>query len=157
MELVEPCRRHRDGCGIRRGVPLDGFQGRQPMGQTGSVSVSVWHAGELCGVDGLSRAAYLRAEERTGTGGKTVEMEGAAQTVGPCGHLLAHRRFVLAADTGGAAHAGLLGVVAVFVCVGVCDSGNHRELHQAEGALERGDVLLHRHGAECAGSLQAAD
>ncbi len=135
MELVVACRRHHYGCAVRGGVRVDDVRGQEPMGKGRGVSLPVWHVGELCGIDGIPCAAHLRAATRPGTGGTAVEMEGAAAQMGPCSDILAYRGVVFAADAGGTAHAGLLGVVAVLVCVAVCHSGNHRQLCPSEGAF----------------------
>ena len=82
------------------------------------------------------------------------EMEGALAPLGPCRHLLAHSRLVLPTDAGGIAHTGLLGLVAVFVCVAVCHCRHYREFCPTERTLEHRDFLFYWNGTECARGLQ---
>ena len=145
MELMVACRRHRHGGGLWCDFPVAVVQRRQPMGTTGCLSVSVWYDGLIRGLNGISRPTLA------------LEMARTVPQVGPCRHLLAHSGFVFATDTGSTTHPRLLGMVAVHVCVGLRHCGYHCQFHQTEGALQRGDLLLHRHGTERTGSLQALD
>lgn len=137
MERMEPCWRHRDGCRLRHRVPGDGIQGRQPLGTTGCMPLPLWDAGQLC------RLHYLPYPS------SPLEMEGAAAQMGPCRHLLAHRRLVLTTYFGGSAYTRLLGMESLYLRMDLRNSGYHREFHQTERALQCRDVLLRGYGVKC--------
>ena len=144
MECRVAWRGHSVGGGVWHHLPGVVFPERQQLGTVGSDSLSVRYVGLVCGVDPLP------LDETS------FEVEGAVAEVGPCSHLLAHRRFVFASDAGGLAYTGLLGLGVVCVRVDLCHRGNDYQFRSSEGALECGDLLFHRHGTECACSLQAA-
>ena len=131
MELMVACRRHRNGCHLWCDIPMDGVQGRQPVGSSGRLPVSLWHA-QL--VHRLHRLSCLAL---------TLQMARTLPPLGSCRHLLAHRRQLLATDADSPADPRLLGVVAVLVCVAVCHSGHHRQLRQTAGTLKRRNILFH--------------
>ena len=80
-------------------------------------------------------------------------MEVTPAQVGPCGYLLAYCRLVFAVDIGGSARTGLLGLEPFYLRVDLCAGWYDSQFYQTEGALQLGDVLLHRYGAECACGL----
>ena len=91
MECRVAWRRCRDGRGVRHHLPRVVFPGGQQLGQVGGDPLPLWHVGLVCGLDALPLNQT------------SLEVEGAAQEVGSCCHLLAYRRFVFAVDTGGSA------------------------------------------------------
>ena len=100
------------GRGVWCDLPGVVFPERQQLGTVGSDPLSVRYAGLVCGFDPLP------LDETP------LEVEGAVAEVGPCSHLLAHRRLVFATDTCRPAYAGLLGVGAVCVRVDLCHRGD---------------------------------
>ena len=87
MECGVARRGYPAGCGIRCDLLGVVFPERQQLGTMGGDSLPVRHARLVCGINALS---FDEA---------SLEMEGATAQMGPCGHLLAHRRFVFAFDT----------------------------------------------------------
>ena len=145
LECCVARRGHRAGGGDRHHLPGVGVPQRQRLGEGGGDPLPLRHAGLVRGIDALPLDQA------------SLEVEGAAEEVGPRGHLLAHRGIVLTADTRRAAHTGLLGLEPLHLRLDLCHSGDHRELYPTEGALEPGDVVLRGHGTERARGLQAAD
>ena len=114
------------------------------LGPSGRMPLSFWYAGVVCCLYHLSCLAASQ------------QVEGALAPLGPCCHLLAYRRQLLATDSGGIAHSGLLGLVAVLVCVVVRHHRNDHQFYQVKGTFQRRDVLFYRHGTLCARGLQTA-
>ena len=144
MECLVARRGHRTGGGVRHHLPGVVLPERQRLGEGRGDPLSFRDARLLSGLDSLS---FDEAP---------LQVEGAAAQVGPCRHLLAHRRLLLAAHADGPPRTGLLGLEPLLVRLALCDSGHYRQFHPPEGAFESGDVLLHRDGAERARGLQAA-
>ena len=137
--------RHPAGGGDRHHLPGVGVPQRQQLGEVGSDPLPLRHARLVCGLDTLPLDQA------------PLEVEGEAEEMGSRSHLLAYRGVLLAPDIGSTAHPGLLGLESLHLRLDLCHRGYHRELYPTEGALQPGDVLLRRHGPECARGLQAVD
>ena len=128
MECVVARRRHPAGSGVRHHLPGVGVPQRQRLGPGGRHPLPLRYARLLHRLHTLPRPAHLPPLHDGRNGGATLQVEGAAPPLGPRRHLLAHRRQLLAADTGGAAHPGLLGLESLCLRLDVRHSGHHRQL-----------------------------
>ena len=135
------CRRHPDGRCRRSHLPLLVLYHAQRMGHGRHHPLPVRYADVLHRLNGLPCCFCLE------------QMEGATAQMGPCRHLLAYCRFLLANHAHCDARPGILGMESLYLYLGLRHCRNHHEFCQTQGSQQPGDHLLCRHGIVGTGCL----
>ena len=121
MELVVAFRRCGDGRGRRHRVPDILYRSSERMGYGWRIAISLRYALLVYSLNGVSCAEC------------TKRMEGEIAQMGPCCHLLAYRRQLLATDADGTERGRRMGMGTVRVYMDVCHRGHGDEFQKTEG------------------------
>ena len=121
MEFVVAFRRRGNGRRSGHRVPYILYRSSERIGYGGRVAVSLRHALLVYSLNGVSCAE------------RTERMEREIAQMGPCRHLLAYRRQLLATDADGTERGRRMGMGTVRVYMDVCHRGHGDEFQKTEG------------------------